>query len=204
MIYKSVILKSEYLPPISTYWALLHSENAYLEVNENYQKKSTRNRAQILGVNGVETLSVPLDKGKNSKMPIEAVTISDENNWRGKHLHSIKSAYGNAPYFDYYFDTLKGIIKSKHINLLSLNQELFDFFVTSLDIDINLHRTEEYVHSYNENYCDLRKLKFNETKLNGYSPKVYNQVFEEKHGFIPGLSILDLLMCKGPESILYI
>jgi len=204
MIFKSAILKSEYLPPISTFWALVNSENSFLEINENYQKKSTRNRAQILGVNGIEVLSVPLQKGKNSKMPIQEVAISNESNWQGKHLHSIRSAYGNSPYFDYYFDSLQGIINSKHGTLIRLNQKLLDFFITSLDLDVKLKQTVEYIHSYDENFCDLRKLKFSKTELNGYSPKTYNQVFEEKHDFVSGLSILDLLMCKGPESILYI
>ncbi len=203
-MFATAILKTEYLPPISTFWAAINSKNVLLEVNENYQKKSTRNRSKILGANNMEILSVPLRKGKNSKMPISEVRISYENNWQGKHLHSIRSAYGNSPYFEYYFESLRDIISIRHDSLLILNQKLLLFFTVTLHLDFEIRPTEEYLHSYEEDSCDLRNIKFNSPQLDTYTPKKYNQVFEEKHGFVSGISILDLLMCKGPESILYI
>lgn len=204
MLFKTSILKTEYLPPISTFWAVANSESIVLEVCENYQKKSTRNRSKILGTNGIEVLSVPLKRGKNSKMPIGEVQISYEDKWQGNHLHSFRSAYGNSPYFEYYFDPLREIINTKQDSLFKLNQKLFDFFVDALNLEIKIIPSEEYIHAYQENDCDLRNIKFNDPMINGYSPKKYNQVFEEKHGFVAGISILDLLMCKGPESILYL
>jgi len=204
MKFDTAIIKTEYLPPISTFWAINNSNKVLLEVNENYQKKSTRNRAKILGVNKVEILSVPLKRGKNSGKSIQEVKISYEDPWQGKHLHSIRSAYGNSPYFEYYFDDLKAIIGKPYESLCQLNNELLDFFLKALNMDIVIKPTLEYIHEYESSDCDLRRLKFNDPSLSGYSPKRYNQVFEEKHGFVSGISILDLLMCKGPESILYI
>ena len=204
MTFSSVILNTEYFPPISSFWAISNSDKVLLEVCENYQKKSTRNRSKILGVNGVEVLSVPLKKGKNNKLPISQVEISYQDNWQNKHLHSIKSAYGNAPYFEFYFDSIDQIIKAKHKLLLDLNQGLFNFLFQSLNLDVELTKTESYLKSSPDSVCDLRQLKFNSPQIEGYNAKKYYQVFEEKHGFIDGISILDLLMCKGPESILYI
>ncbi len=204
MIFNTSILKTEYLPPISTFWAILNSENILMEVNENYQKKSTRNRSKILGVNNIEVLSVPLKRGKNSKMAISEVQISYEDNWQNRHLHSIRSAYGNSPYFDFYFDALKEIISLEHDSLLNLNQQLLDYFIKSLNLEVEIKPTEDYQFTYGDGDCDLRNVKFNNPNLTSYTPKNYNQVFEEKHGFVSGISILDLLMCKGPESILYI
>jgi hypothetical protein len=204
VLFSSTILTTEYLPPISSFWAAIHADTVWLEQHENYQKKSTRNRARILGANGIEELSVPLKKGKNSHMPIPEVQISYEDRWQEKHLHSIRSAYGNAPYFDYYFEDLQAILKSTPQSLLLLNQGLMNFIIRSLDLELNLRPTTEYIHSYGKDACDLRSFKFNDTIAESYIPKRYNQVFEEKHGFISGISILDLLMCKGPESILYI
>jgi hypothetical protein len=204
MAFSTCIIKTEYFPPISTLWAASNSDGVLLEVTENYQKKSTRNRSKILGVNGIEVLSVPLKKGKNNKMSISQVEISYQDNWKNKHLNSIKSAYGNAPYFEFYYDAIEQIINTKHDLLIDLNQSLFDFINQSLDLDLEIKRTESYAKAYTSLDCDLRSLKFNDPKIQGYTAKKYNQVFEEKHGFIADISILDLLMCKGPESILYI
>lgn len=203
-MFESAILKSEYLPPISTIWGAMNAKKVWIEVNENYQKKSTRNRANILGVNGIEILSVPLRKGKNNKMPIDEVTISYEDKWQSKHLHSIKSAYGNSPYFEYYFDPLAAILKKQHDSLLTLNRKVLEFMVEAINIEIDLLPTAKYESKYGEHDLDLRNIKFNNPDIANYKPKSYNQVFEEKHGFVSRLSLLDLLMCKGPESILYI
>ena len=192
------------MPPISTFWAAINAETVLLEMHENYQKKSTRNRSTILGANGIEVLSVPLKKGKNSKMPIGKIEISFDDHWQKKHLQSIKSAYGNAPYFEYYFEAIEEIIMTKHKLLTSLNQALFEFFNHSLNLELNIKHTTTYNFRYGENDCDLRPIKFNQPQISGFAEKRYNQVFEEKYGFIGGISILDLLMCKGPESILYI
>ncbi|MDF1696008.1 MAG: WbqC family protein [Saprospiraceae bacterium] len=204
MLFNTSILTTEYFPPISTFWAMLNSEHIRLEHCENYQKKSTRNRAKILGANGIEVLSIPLHKGKNNKMPIKEVKISYEDKWQSKHLHSIRSAYGNAPYFEFYIDDIKAIINRQFDSLMELNQSLLLFFIRALQIELSIAPTENYQMEYNPNDIDLRNVKFNAEIMNGYSPKIYNQVFEEKHGFVGGISILDLLMCKGPESILYI
>jgi len=204
MLFEKSILKTEYLPPISTFWAAANSEYLILEVCENYQKKSTRNRSKILAANGIEVLSVPLQKGKNSRMPIDKVQISYEEIWYGKHLHSFKSAYGNSPYFDYYFDPIKDIIKAKYESLLDLNKALLNFFLAALNLEAEIIESQDFIKDYPESACDLRNIKFNDPVINGYTPKKYNQVFEEKHGFVAGMSILDLLMCKGPESILYL
>ncbi|MEM9546626.1 MAG: WbqC family protein [Bacteroidota bacterium] len=203
-MFSTAIIKTEYLPPVSTFWALANSDKVLLEVKENYQKKSTRNRARIQGVNKIEVLSVPLKRGKNSKMPIENVQVSYDDNWPGKHLHSIRSAYGNSPYFDFYFESIETIIRTEYDTLLELNNTLLNLFLESLTLSTDIQNTTAFKSEYEINDCDLRFVKYNDPILPNYTPKKYNQVFEEKHGFVPNLSILDLIMCKGPESILYI
>lgn len=202
--FQKLILKTEYLPPIATFWAICRSEEIVIEYSENYQKKSTRNRAKILGTNGINILSVPLKSGKNSKQSIGEVKISYDENWQRNHLHAIRSAYGNSPYFDFYFDSIAQIIRTQHLTLVDLNTKLCEFFLDTLGIDKEILPTNEYIHTYDQNELDLRKAKFQTNDIPHYEEKRYNQVFEEKHGFVGSLSILDLLMCKGPESILYI
>ncbi len=200
---KTAILTTEYLPPISSFWLMNRCSEVLIEHCENYQKKSTRNRSKILAVNGIDILSVPLQKGKNSRMPITEVEISYESEWVANHLHAIKSAYGNAPYFEYYFDDIERILKHGHNKLIDLNAALVQFLIKSFDLETNIKTSKEYLRDY-PNDVDIRKMGFNKREIEGFVPKSYNQVFEEKHDFVEDLSAFDLLMCKGPEGVLWL
>lgn len=201
---KKAIITTEYLPPISSFWLMNRYNEVIVEHCENYQKKSTRNRSKILGVNGVDILSVPLKKGKNSGMPITEVEISYDSEWVANHLHSIKSAYGNAPYFEYYFEDIEQILKREPNRLVDLNAALVKFLNKSFDIEAKINISEDYIREYSNEAVDIRSMGLNSREIHGFVPKPYNQVFEEKHEFIEDLSALDLLMCKGPESILWL
>ena len=199
-----VIIKTEYFPPISTFWGIKNAERVLLEICETFQKKSTRNRTKILGVNTIEMLSVPLKKGKRRNRPITEVQISYDDNWSSKHLHSIRSAYGNSPYFDFYYEEIRDILASKTERLLDLNNELLRFVLDAIGLEDTIEFTTAFIKDYPKEHLDLRNIAFDYPDISNYEAKSYNQVFEEKHGFVEHLSILDLLMCKGPESILYI
>ena len=203
-MYKSAILTTEYLPPISSFWLMNKVEKIIMEHSENYQKKSTRNRAKIMGVNGIDILSVPLKKGKNNRMPITEVEISYDSEWVANHLHAIKSAYGNAPYFEYYYDDVERILKSQHDRLIDLNAALVKFMMKSFDVEVRIEYTLDYHRDYSDELCDVRNMSFNKREIRGFIPKSYNQVFEEKHSFTEDISAIDLLMCKGPEGILWL
>ena len=201
---KKAILTTEYLPPISSFWLINRCNELIVEHCENYQKKSTRNRSKILGVNGIDILSVPLKKGKNSGMPITEVEISYDSEWVANHLHAIKSAYGNAPYFEYYYDDIERILRREQNRLIDLNSALIKFFLKAFDIDAFITSSKDYIKEYPPEVIDVRKMRFNKRDIEGFVAKSYNQVFEEKHEFVEDLSALDLLMCKGPESILWL
>ena len=196
-----VILTSEYLAPVSSIWFYYHGTQIMIESKENYQKKSTRNRARIIGPNGIETLSVPLQKGKTGTL-ITEVEISYESNWPEKHLQAIKTAYGNSPYYEHYIDELAAIIDSKPKLLFDLNRQLTDYLLQKMNIEVDIGQTQEFQSSYPADIVDLRRSKINQESTGGFLAKRYQQVFEERHGFVGNVSAIDLLMCKGPESLL--
>ena len=204
LMHKKGILTTEYFPPISSFWLMNRAETVIIEECENYQKKSTRNRAKILGVNGVEVISVPLKKGKNSKMPITDVEISYDSEWVANHLHSIKSGYGSSPYFEYYFDDIEEILRSEHKLLVDLNASLVEFFLSSFDIDPTIVTSKDFIKEYPNEIIDVRMMSFNDRKIEGFDAKEYKHVFEEKQEFVSDLSAIDLLMCKGPEGIFWL
>ena len=186
------IVPISYFGPIIKY-ALIMQYNAEIEVHENYQKRSMRNRTQILAANGILNLSVPLEKGKNQKT-IKDVKISYDDNWLRVHIMTLKSAYGSSPYFEYYFDRLEKILNTKHEFLYDLFESTFDF-CNKIIGPITLNATEQY-NDFSEDVIDLRQSQPN---IKFDIPK-YFQVFEDKFGYVPNLSILDAIFNLGPET----
>jgi hypothetical protein len=184
---ESLPIKAYLFAPIPYYTTWIKHESLLIDHEENYQKKSWRNRYQILGPNGVQTLSIPLQKGKNAQTNIKEVCIAYDEDWIKNHLESIRAAYGKAAYFEYYYDHIKALY------LKRLNH-LYDFNTSALTLTFKLlkHNSKiEYGSFFKEEY----------TLSNN---KRYAQVFESKFGFVPELSILDLLFNVGPEARLYL
>lgn len=198
-----VILPIEYFGPVSSYALMHHTDRTILECKENYQKKSYRNRSRVLSPNGVEVLSVPLKSGKNNRCPIVDVEISYENDWIAEHLQTLKTCYGGSPYFEYYIDDIQHILLEKHSSLVELNTALQNHLAVKLDVSVVYFFTEDYQKVYPD-AIDLRRMDYIKRDVPELAFQPYEQVWFDKHEFVKDLSILDLLFCKGPESILYL
>jgi hypothetical protein len=172
---------------------------------ENYTKRSFRNRAYIATANGILRLSIPLAKGKNERQAIREVQISYEEPWQQKHWTAICSAYGNAPFFEYYKDDLQPLFETKEASLFEYNKKILQTLFYVLDMHVDIQYSKAFLPIDKENAYDFRN-KIN-PKANAYALDAqfkvvpYQQVFQEKTGFIPNLSILDLIFCKGPETM---
>jgi len=186
--------------PLGLYSNYLDKDKILIEAHENYQKRSYRNRYFISGPNGIIQMSIPLVKGKNHRTPIRDVKISYDSRWPHQHIHTIKSCYGSAPYFIHYEDEIVPVLDKKFTFLLDLNLAMMQKFIILTGIKKDIEFTESYIREYRQgdfrNHYSIKNLESNAVK--------YPQVFEEKFGFISGLSILDLLFCTGPESKLYL
>ncbi len=196
---KSIIQETQIFGPIEIFALYLSMDEIILEKHENYQKRSHRNRYDILTANGVLQLSIPLSKGKNNKMPISEVKIAYEDNWVEVHLQTIRSAYGNSPYFEFYFAEIEAIFRKKYDLLFDFNLVCMQFIFKKLKLDKLILTSNSYITTY-DNILDLRHKKWENDQIQ----TSYSQVWEEKFGFTPNLSILDLLFCLGPESIYFL
>ncbi len=175
-----------YLPPVSWCAAAWKSEAVAIEAHEHYQKGSLRNRCYIAGPNGVQRLSIPLEKGKNRQMPIRETRIAHDEPWQRQHWRSIRTAYGNAPYFGHYADDLAPFYEKPYTFLFDYNLDLLAFILQKkLGWPGEIRMSESYKVP---DHIERSKL-----------PR-YPQVFEEKHGFLPDLSVLDLLFCCGKHG----
>lgn len=194
------MLELQYLPPVHYFAKLLNYDKVLLEAQENYSKGSYRNRCHISGVNGVQALSIPLKKGKNSHANIRTVHIAYDEPWSSRHWKSICSAYGNSPYFKFYKDEMKQFYVNKRYEYLwDFNFELFRYFTKHMEIDIKVELTASYQRKPQDGVDDWRGLINPKTAIDDptFKPRYYSQVFEDRHGFIPNLSAIDLLLCNG-------
>ena len=191
------LLPTAYLAPISYYAILLQHPNCSIELNEHFIKQSIRNRCDIYDANGKLRLSIPKERKGSSKTIIENLKISYIQNWQKQHWNAIESAYNSSPFFEYYKDELKPFFEEKEEYLINFNSKLQKAILDILHLKNTLKNTTEYLHK--GDFFDLRNYTW-ELK----NQEKYDQVFMEKQGFIPNLSILDLLFNLGPESIDYL
>lgn len=191
------LLPTAYLAPIKYYAILLQAKNYIIEQHEHFIKQSIRNRCEIYGANGKLRLTIPKERKGSSKTIISKIKISYKDDWQKLHWNAIKSAYNSSPFFKYYSNEIEVFYKKKESNLIVFNNKLQEVILDLLQEENNNTPSEEYLHI--GNFTDLRNHDFileNSSK--------YNQVFMEKYGFIPNLSILDLLFNLGPESSGYL
>ena len=189
------LLELHYLPSVAYFTQLVKHSHIILEQHEHYTKRSYRNRCHIAGANGLLRLSVPLQKGKNSGVPIREIRIANQDDWQAQHWQSIQSAYGNAPFFEFYADELRPYFEEKYEFLWDWNWDLLQEVISLLQLEVNITLSSEFIKEVSNNeVIDLRnKIKPNRT----FDLPRYPQVFREKHGFLSNLSILDLLFCQS-------
>lgn len=200
---KDAILPLFYLPPIS-YFSILpeHKNHIKIERFENFPKQTFRNRASIYSPNGSLNLIIPVVKGSKAHTQIKDVRISYDFRWQRIHWMSIQTCYRSSSYFEFYEDDFIRFYEQKWNFLFDYNMEMLQLLLKLLKLEVPLSFTTEYT-PFAENFVDYRNsLRVKEKPE--YVCKPYFQLFEDRHGFIPNLSIIDLLFNQGPQSLHYI
>ena len=196
-------LSTAYLPPVQWFSKLLRYDKVYVEQYENYQKQTYRNRCVIAGPNGAISLTVPIEKPDTLKCLTKDIRISDHGNWRHLHWNALESAYNQTPYFEYLKDDLRPFYEKSFRYLMDFNEELIAVICALIDIEPHIERTSDYVAKREDaDFRDSIHPKKNWQEDKEFTPVPYYQVFQQKYGFLPNLSIVDLLFNMGPESVL--
>jgi hypothetical protein len=195
------LLLPTYFSPISQYIAIANATKIVFEVEDNFQKQTYRNRCYIYGPNGKQLLNIPVKhtQGSDKKKTKDAL-IDNDTPWQSQHYKSIKIAYQNSPFFEFYEDDLMPIFSKNYKYLLDLNIDTFLFMTDALQISSEFQKTKDYQISHPK---DLRFLA-NAKQDFGINFDSYIQMFDDKFGFIKNLSVLDLLFMEGPNAISFL
>lgn len=195
------IADSQYFGSVNYYKNLFTHTDTIIEVFDNYQKMSFRNRCTLAGSNGLIDLSIPIVGGRNKRQLMGEVKIDYSQPWQQQHIKTIKSCYGKSPFFEYFISDIEKMLKCQYNSLVDLNAELL--YWTRKIVKLN------NVISFSTAYQASEALEDITDSRNLFMPKdfqkqediiKYTQVFEGKIGFQPNLSILDLLFCEGPAA----
>ncbi len=200
-----VLLTSAYFAPLAWYVPMAKGANVCVEQYDNFVKQTFRNRCIITGPNGTQVLTVPVEKNAKGKTCMKDVRISDHGNWRHLHWNALESSYGKSPFFEYYADDLHPFFERKWDFLFDYNEEIRQTVCQLLQIESKVTFSSEYLHGEHvaDGILDMRPLA-EPSVLEQQSCAPYYQVFAQRHGFTPNLSILDLLFNLGPEALVYL
>lgn len=197
----TALLSSAYFAPIQWYQKLYRYPQVRVEHCDSYQKQTYRNRCVIASANGPQALTVPVFVENG------IAKISDHGNWRHIHWQALTSAYGDSPFFDYYEDDLRPFFTERWERLYDYNEAICRKMCELLDIQPNVVPTTDYLsHADCDGIDDFRDAIHPKHPQDDpqFVPRRYYQVYEQRHGFLPNLSILDMLFNMGPESVFYL
>ena len=193
----SHIFPTAYLPSIEYVSLFLKTEDASIELFETYQKQSCRTRTNVMTANGVQTLTIPVIKTNGNHTLTKDIEISYKESWQQVHLRCLESAYRKSAYFDYYFPYFEKIYRQKFNTLVELNDFCLKTILKIMKVKKDYSFTTDFERIIDENDYRISLSK----GTNKIEMKPYYQVFADRHGFIPNLSIVDLLFNEGPNSI---
>lgn len=195
------LLHPTYFPSIYQMAVMVQSELIILEKFDNYQKQTYRNRCLILGPNGKQVLSVPVNYTQKNRQLYKDVKIANEYNWQSNHLKSLQTAYRTSPFYEYYEEEFLILFEKSFQYLIDLNLQCLEILLSLMQFNPEIVYTESFENVINE-VRDHRELVNPNYKIKKM-PK-YSQVFESKFNFISNLSILDLLFNEGPNTLNYL
>lgn len=188
-------LHTTFFGPVQWYQQLYRSEGVFINPDEPYQKQTVRNHCLIAAPNGVQKLTVPIEHPSPTQhpSPISQIRISSHGNWQRQHWHALQTAYGDSPFFIYYEDDIRPFFyEDRWEYLFDYNMDIMKKMCELLDIQPNFVETPP------------SPITQNPSLIPHHPTKPYYQVFRERHGFLPNLSILDLLFNMGNEAILFL
>lgn len=197
----NILLHPTYFPSISHFVAMAKAESITFETEDNFQKQTNRNRMYVYSPNGVQMLNIPIKHSKENYQKFKDVRIENAFDWQKNHFKSLEAAYRTSPFFEYFEDDIRPIFEKKHEFMMDLTFQTMEIVTECLGMPFSFEKTTEYFHEVPDK-TDFRFLA--NGKKDNSQFEHYTQVFEEKHGFLNNLSVLDLLFNEGRYALDYL
>lgn len=198
----NILLHPSYFPSISHFVAMAQADQITFEMDDNFQKQTNRNRTYIYSPNGIQLLNIPVKHSKLSHQKTKDIKIETDFDWQKQHFKSLEAAYRSSPFFEFFEDDILPIFEKKHTFLLDLNFETIAIVSKCLRMKLEYNTTTEYFREVDANTKDFRFLV--DGKKDNSIFESYTQVFDDKHGFLNNLSVLDLLFNEGKYAMDYL
>lgn len=198
-----LLIQPTFFGPVIQYVAMASQTDILFEKQDNFQKQTYRNRCYIYGANGKQLLTVPILHSRSmGRQKTKEVRIDNSYAWQKIFIKSLESSYRSSPYFEFYEDDIMEVFEKPFTFLLDLNIKGQEIMSSCLQLDHKIFYTD----TYKEVYTDIEDYRFlvEAKKEPVYDFKSYTQVFDNKYGFIPNLSILDLLFHEGTNALTYL
>jgi hypothetical protein len=197
------LLSAFYFGSVEHYRLLAQHPTAIIDAGEHYVRQSYRTRTSIVGPNGVQQLSVQVEHNHGHKMPMHEVRLCYSETWPLQHLHAIRSAYGNSPWFIHYIDDVEAVLLAKHGRLIDLDLATMRMGLKWLGLTTALEVQDHYAEQC-AGMLDLRAALHPKKPLPQKVDPVpeYPQLFSDRHGFQARMSVLDVVCNCGPEAAL--
>lgn len=192
-----VLLSPAYYGSVDYYATLAKYGKCVIDYSSRFDKRlKSTHRTVIADVNRELNLTFPIEKPVSMTAARWGdIRVSHHGEWWHVHRVSIESAYGRTPFFEFYADKFADFLRSdtpeKYPRLADLNIAINDTICKILGIDTEITFSAE-------NITDAIDCRGKNLPL--YEPVPYYQVRQGDFGFIPHLSILDLIFNMGPES----
>lgn len=196
------LIHPTYFPNVAHFVAMVKENDIVFEVCDNYQKQTYRNRTSIYGANGKLDLNIPVVYSQKNRQLYKDIKIFNSENWQTQHLKSLESAYRTSPFFEFYIDDLMPLFTSEVDNLMNHNFKCLEVVFECLQLPFNYTVTKTF--ELEPKLVMDARLLANSRKEIPQKFKPYAQVFDDKHGYLDNISILDLLFNEGPNTELYL
>lgn len=191
-------LPSCFLPSIP-YILEITNGASLIYTSERYIKQTFRNRCILLSANGPTLFTLPVEKYTSPAPVISEIKVSEHGNWRHRLAYHLKSTYRTAPFWDHYQDPVEKLIwDTSSPSLIHYNHLWLSFICAEWDIPIPALTSDLSEDTlFNDSIAEKESLA-------SFSQPRYWQLFENKNGYLSGLSSIDLLLHEGPYAITYI
>ncbi|MFT4203553.1 MAG: WbqC family protein [Chitinophagaceae bacterium] len=189
-------IENHYFPSIVLFKNSIGETHIKIFSCDSYKKMSFKNRCVVVGSNGTVALSVPIENGRDQKLPFKDIKIAANQSWQKIHWRTITSCYGKSPFWEYYADYFAPFFTKEYRFLWDLNTEIWQLLWRIIDKKKILVVENQYIEEGKVLGVDFLPKNYKDAP----NPVIYPQLFEDRIGFQPNVSILDLLCMEGPNA----